>query len=73
MRHARRLRRTGAQREFEQRVIRHEELAKKFKAEFPHYEQDKKPMTTAVAEFERDCAGHFTVTISTHQSKLGLK
>ncbi len=45
---------------FQRRVIRHEELSKKFHAEFPHYEQRQKAYDTAVAEFERYCTGRFT-------------
>jgi hypothetical protein len=46
--------------EFQRRVIRHEELAKKFHAEFPRYEERQKAYDAAVAEFERFCAGRFT-------------
>jgi hypothetical protein len=37
---------------FQRRVIRHEELAKKFQAEFPLYQQKQKAYDAAVAEFE---------------------
>jgi hypothetical protein len=45
---------------FQQRVIRHEELTKKFHAEFPRYEQRQKTYDAAVAEFESYCRGGFT-------------
>jgi hypothetical protein len=45
---------------FQKRVTRHEELAKKFKAEFPLYQQKQKAYDAAVTEFDRDCAQGFT-------------
>ena len=59
---------------FQRRVIRHEELTKKFHVEFPHYEQRQKAYDTAVAEFERYCAGRFTRgDLDTVKTKLDLK
>ncbi|HEX3161347.1 MAG TPA: hypothetical protein VHQ92_02115 [Pseudolabrys sp.] len=59
---------------FQRRVIRHEELTKKFHVEFPHYEQRQKAYDTAVAEFERYCAGRFTRgDLDAVKSKLDLK
>ena len=59
---------------FQQRVIRHEELANKFKAEVPLYRQRQKAYDAAVAEFDRDCAGAFTdATLKAVKAKLGLK
>ena len=45
--------------EFEQRTRRHEELAQKFKADYPVYQQHKSDYDDKVAAFERDCAGDF--------------
>ena len=42
--------------EFQRQVTRHEELAKKFQAEFPLYQQKQKDYDAAVAEFEHICA-----------------
>jgi hypothetical protein len=59
---------------FQKRVIRHEELAKKFKVEFPLYRQKQKAYDAAVAEFERDCAQGFTTgELSAVKAKLGIK
>jgi hypothetical protein len=59
---------------FQRRVIRHEELTKKFHVEFPHYEQRQKAYDTAVAEFERYCAGRFTRgDLDAVKTKLDLK
>lgn len=59
---------------FQKRVIRHEELAKKFKAEFPEYQQKKKAYDAAVAEFDRDCAQGFTAgDLGAAKAKLGIK
>jgi|SoimicMinimDraft_17_1059745.scaffolds.fasta_scaffold59114_2 hypothetical protein len=59
---------------FQRRVIRHEELTKKFHVEFPHYEQRQKAYDAAVAEFERYCAGHFTRgDLDAVKTKLDLK
>ncbi len=59
---------------FQQRVIRHEELTKKFHAEFPRYEQRQKAYDTAVAEFERYCTGRFTRgDLDAVKAKLDLK
>ena len=59
---------------FQKRVIRHEELAKKFKAEFPLYQQKQKAYDAAVAEFDRDCAQGFTAgDLGAVKAKLGIK
>jgi len=59
---------------FQQRVIRHEELAKKFKAEFPVYQQRKRAYDAAVAEYDRDCAAGFTAAdLAAVKAKLGMK
>jgi hypothetical protein len=59
---------------FQKRVIRHEELAKKFKAEFPLYQQKQKAYDAAVAAFDRDCARGFTASdLSAAKAKLGIK
>jgi hypothetical protein len=59
---------------FQQRVIRHEELAKKFKSEFPVYQQRKKDYDAAVAEFYRDCARGLTASdLGAVKAKLGIK
>ena len=59
---------------FQKRVIRHEELAKKFKAEFPLYQQKQKAYDAAVADFDRDCAQGFTASdLSAAKAKLGIK
>lgn len=48
-----------ALREFRRRVVRHEELAKKFQAEFPLYQQKQRAYDEAVEEFEHICARPF--------------
>jgi hypothetical protein len=59
---------------FQQRVIRHGELAKKFKAEFPVYQQRKRDYDAAVAEFDRNCAQGFTAgELGAVKAKLGIK
>jgi hypothetical protein len=58
---------------FQRRVIRHEELTKKFHTEFPHYEQRQKAYDVAVAEFERYCAARFSRDdLEAVKLKLGL-
>ena len=58
---------------FQQRVNRHEELTKKFHAEFPRYEQRQKAYDVAVTEFERYCAGRFSLDdLEAVKLKLGL-
>jgi len=60
--------------DFQRRMIRHEELAKKFQAEFPLYQQKQKAYDAAVAEFDRDCALGFAASaLGTAKSKLGIK
>jgi hypothetical protein len=59
---------------FQKRVIRHDELAKKFKAEFPLYQQRQKAYDAAVAEFDRDCAqGFHADDLGGVKAKLGIK
>ncbi len=59
---------------FQKRVIRHEELAKKFKVEFPLYQQKQKAYDAAVADFDRDCAQGFAASdLSAAKAKLGIK
>ena len=59
---------------FQRRVIRHEELTKKFQAEFPRYEQRQKAYDAAVTEFERYCTGRFTRDdLDAVKTKLDLK
>ena len=59
---------------FQKRVIRHEELAKKFKAEFPLYQEKQKAYDAAVAEFDRDCAQGYTAgDLGAAKAKLGIK
>jgi hypothetical protein len=45
--------------EFQRRLIRHEELAKKFQTEFPLYQEKQKTYDVSVAEFEHVCANRF--------------
>ncbi len=45
--------------EFQRKVIRHEELAKKFQSEFPLYQKKQKDYDDAVVELENNCAGRF--------------
>jgi len=59
---------------FQKRVIRHEELTKKFKTEFPLYQEKQKAYDAAVAEFDRDCAQGYTAgDLGTVKAKLGIK
>ena len=59
---------------FQQRMIRHEELAKKFKAVFPLYQQKQKSYDAAVAEFDRNCAQGFTEgDLGVVKARLGIK
>ena len=48
-----------ALKEFQRRVIRHEELAQKFQMEFPLYQNKQKAYDAAVDEFEHVCASRF--------------
>lgn len=60
--------------EFQRRVIRHEELAKKFQAEFPLYQKKQKAYDAEVGEFDHNCAGRFRHgDLEAIKSKLGLK
>jgi hypothetical protein len=59
---------------FQRRMIRHEELAKTFQAEFPLYQQKQKTYDAALAEFDRDCGQGFTaVDLGAVKTKLGIK
>ena len=46
--------------DFQRRVIRHEEVARQFKIDFPAYQKSQKDYDAAVAEFDHDCANGFT-------------
>ena len=60
--------------DFQHRLIRHEQLAKQFQAEFPLYQQKQKAYDAAVEEFERDCAQKFRAgDLAAAKSKLGIK
>jgi hypothetical protein len=60
--------------DFQHRMIRHEELAKQFQAEFPLYQQKQKTYDAAVAEFDRDCAQGFTASdLDAAKANLGIK
>ena len=60
--------------DFQRRVIRHEEVAAKFKIDFPAYQKNQKDYDTAVAAFDRDCAGGFTAgDRDAAKAKLGIK
>ena len=61
--------------EFQHRVIRHEELAKKFQAEFPLYQKKQKAYDAAVDEFEHIiCANRFRRgDLDAIRSRLDLK
>ncbi len=61
--------------EFQHRVIRHEELAKKFQAEFPLYQKKQKAYDAAVDEFEHIiCATRFRRgDLDAIRTKLDLK
>ena len=60
--------------DFQHRMIRHEELAKQFQAEFPLYQQKQKAYDGAVAEFDRDCAQGFAASdLDAAKANLGIK
>ncbi|HZL61303.1 MAG TPA: hypothetical protein VFC32_03285 [Pseudolabrys sp.] len=60
--------------DFQHRMIRHEELAKQFQAEFPLYQQKQKTYDAAVAEFDRDCAQGFAASdLDAAKANLGIK
>ena len=60
--------------EFQRRVIRHEELAKKFQMEFPLYQDKQRAYDAAVDEFEHICATRFRRDdLDTIRIKLDLK
>ena len=59
---------------FQHRMIRHEELAKQFQAEFPLYQQKQKTYDAAVAEFDPDCAQGFAASdLDAAKANLGIK
>lgn len=59
---------------FQRRVIRHEELARKFKTDFPAYQQHQQAYNDAVVDFERDCFGKFTAgDLDAAKARLGIK
>jgi len=59
---------------FQRRVIRHEELSRKFKSNFPAYQENQRAYNDAVAEFERDCSNNFTpADLDAAKAKLGIK
>jgi len=60
--------------EFQRRVIRHEELARKFQMEFPLYQNKQKAYDAAVDEFEHVCASRFRPgDLDAIRKKLDLK
>jgi hypothetical protein len=61
--------------EFQRRVIRHEELAKKFQREFPRYQNRQKAYDAEVDEFEHViCASRFRRNdLDAVRTKLDLK
>ena len=60
--------------DFQHRLIRHEQLAKQFQAEFPLYQQKQKAYDAAVAEFDRDCGQGFTAgDLGAAKARLGIK
>src|SRR5664279_1680988 len=60
--------------DFQHRLIRHEQLAKQFQAEFPLYQQKQKAYDAAVAEFDRDCRQGFTAgNLDAAKANLGIK
>jgi hypothetical protein len=60
--------------EFQHRMIRHEELAKKFQAEFPLYRHKQKAYDAAVTEFDHECGQDFAASdLRATKAKLGIK
>ena len=60
--------------DFQRRMIRHEELARKFEREFPLYRQRQKEYDAAVADFDRDCSSRFAAgDLDAAKAKFGLK
>jgi len=60
--------------DFQHRLIRHEQRAKQFQAEFPLYQQKQKAYDAAVAEFDRDCRQGFTAgNLDAAKANLGIK
>ena len=59
---------------FQRQVIRHEEISKKFKIDFPAYQEHQQAYNDAVVEFERDCFGNFTASdLDAVKARLGIK
>jgi hypothetical protein len=59
---------------FQRRVIRHEELARKFKIDFPAYQEHQQAYNDAVVDFERDCFRNFTAAdLGAAKGRLGIK
>jgi len=59
---------------FQRRVIRHEELSRKFKSDFLAYQEHQRAYNGAVAEFEHDCSNNFTTAdLDAAKAKLGIK
>ncbi len=55
-------------------MIRHEEIAKKFQADFPLYQQRQKVYDGAIAGFDRDCSNGFSASdLGAAKAKLGIK
>ncbi|HZL41154.1 MAG TPA: hypothetical protein VFC45_12850 [Pseudolabrys sp.] len=60
--------------DFQGRLIRHEQPAKKFRADFPLYKQKQKVYDAAVADFDHDCAQGFAASdLAAAKAKLGIK
>ena len=60
--------------DFQRRVIRHEEIARNFKTDFPAYQKDQTDYDAAVGEFERACSAGFTAgDLNAAKTKLGIK
>ena len=61
--------------EFQRRVVRHEELARKFQMEFPRYQNRQKAYDAEVDEFEHViCAGRFRLNdLDAVKTRLDLK
>ncbi len=64
----------AALKDYQDRVVRHEAIAKKFKNEYPVYKQRQKDYDAAVAEFTRDCTVAFSAAdLAAVKAKLGIK
>ena len=63
-----------ALKDFQRRVIRHEDVAQKFRNDFAAYQKEQRSYDDAIAEFERDCSQRFSAAdLATVKAKLGLK